>query len=283
MVKHIIPSDLKSALEHLSTGTFQVIAGGTDLMIQKRSTAGTPPHFEKDMLYIANLRELNYCREDAENLHIGATITLEEILHHQATPKLLKLVISDMASPGIRHTGTLAGNIANASPAGDSLVALYLLDALVVLASKKGERIIPLEKFITGVRRTLMQPDELIKEIIVPHQHFDHIKWVKVGGRRADAISKVAFAGAYTITNKRISDLRLSFGAVAPTVVRSHEIEETLKNRFVKDIKGDLKAILEKYYDLITPIDDQRSNKIYRQEVALNLAKEFIMNIKEEE
>ncbi|MCX5775299.1 MAG: FAD binding domain-containing protein [Firmicutes bacterium] len=281
MVKHIIPETLITALTFLNEGTYQIMAGGTDLMIQKRSTAGTLPHFERDVLYLANLEELRYIRRENGQIHIGAMTTLEEIIDHPDVPELLKEVIREMGSPAIRHVGTLAGNIGNASPAGDSLVVLYLLDAQILLSCLQGNRTLPVEQVITGVRKTVMKPNELIHEIIIPEVKFDQIKWVKVGGRQADAISKVSFAGAYRVVDHRVAELRLAFGAIAITVIRSRELEKQFVNRTISELIIDLPAILKSDDQLISPIYDQRSNKIYRREVALNIARDFIEKIKE--
>ena len=282
MVRHIIPNNLKEALIYLTEGPFHIMAGGTDLMIQKRSSAGTPPKFVKDVLYIANLEELNYIKKDeAHNcLRIGAATKLEDICHHDDVPDLLKDVIREIGSPGIRHSGTLGGNIANASPAGDSLVALYLFDAEVVLLSVDGERTMLLKNFITGVRRIDLHANELIKEIIIPNVLMTNYKWYKVGGRRADSISKVSFAGLYLVNFGLVADIRFAFGSVSATVARSLELENSLKNRPIEQVIAELPRILEETNKLISPIDDQRSNKIYRRKVANNIMERFIKSMK---
>lgn len=281
MVKHILPNNFAEALTFLKEGNVTLMAGGTDLMIQKRSTAGTPPHFEKNVLYLANLSELNYVRTEGHEIAIGAVTPLETILNSQLTPSLLKTVIAEMASPAIRHTGTLAGNIANASPAGDGIAALYILNAKLVLASAKGERTLPIEAFITGVRKTVLHPDELIKEILIPKDYFTFEKWTKVGGRKADAISKVSFLGTCTIKDHKITEIRMAFGAIAPMVVRNKEIEKSLQNLSVSKLKEESKEILKRYDALFSPIDDQRSNKDYRRQVALNLARDFLLGVED--
>ena len=281
MVKHIIPNNLREALNLLKEGNTILMGGGTDLMIQKRNTAGTPPRFDKNVLYLANLKELNYIKVVSKDICIGAVTPLETILESKMTPSLLKKVIGEMASPGIRHTATLAGNIANASPAGDGVAVLYALDARLVLASAHEERTIPIEDFIVGVRKTILKPDELIKEIRIPKDTFTQEKWVKVGGRKADAISKVSFVGAVRIEDHKVQDLRMAFGAIAPTVIRSRKLEKKLQNRHVSEIKAELTNILRHFDTLFSPIDDQRSNKDYRRQVASNLARDFILGLEE--
>lgn len=279
MVKQIIPKNLKEAIMYLNQEDYQVIAGGTDLMIQKRNTADLAPLFNMNILYAFNLEELKYVIKEETQIRIGSMTSLETLLHHPDVPQLLKDVMIEMASPGIRNVATLAGNIANASPAGDSLVALYLMDAIVVLSSLNKERHIPINEVILGPRKTSIEKNELITEIILPVDKFSQTSWVKVGGRRADAISKVSFAGAVTIDSGIVVDFRIALGAIFMTVVRNLEIENRYKNISVQTLKSQVKQILDDYQKLIKPIDDQRSNKVYRNQVALNLIEDFIRKI----
>ena len=140
MVKAVIAKTLNQALECLANDDYQLVAGGTDMLIQNRSHTGMSIGFVKNIIYINPIKELEYIREDNKNIYIGATTRLENILKHDLTPRILKDIIHEMASPGIRHTATLAGNIANASPAGDTLVGLYVLDASVKIQSLKHTR-----------------------------------------------------------------------------------------------------------------------------------------------
>lgn len=279
MVKQVIPKTLDEALNYLYDRSYQIIAGGTDLMVQKRSTAETPPLFSNNILYAFHLEELKFIKRSEHCLHIGSMTSLETLLHHEDTPKILKEVIYEMASPAIRNVATLAGNIANASPAGDSLVPLYLLDAQIILLSKNQFRHIPIEKLIIGPRKTVILKDEIIKDIAIPKHEFTQFKWIKVGGRRADAISKVSFLGAVHIDGDQVLDFRIAFGAVYKTVIRNREIEKEYKNISVQELKNKHDEIIEKYDACILPIDDQRSNKEYRKKVALNMLSDFIINL----
>ena len=280
MVRHIIPETLKEALAYLYNSSFHIMAGGTDLMIQKRSSAGTPPKFAKDVLYIANLKELDHIVVTEDEVIIGAATKLEDIASNEHVPGVLRDVIKDIGGPGIRHEGTLGGNIANASPASDGLVALFVLEAKVVLASADGERIVPIDNFVTGFRHIELRPNELIKDIVIPLVPLTGHKWVKVGGRRADSISKVAFAGIYRSEGGIIKDIRFAFGSVAVTSARNKELEKQLVNHKISDIIADLPRILEECYKIIAPIDDQRSNKNYRRKVATNIAEAFFRSLK---
>jgi xanthine dehydrogenase FAD-binding subunit len=279
MVKQVIPKNLDEALEYLYDGSFQIVGGGTDLMVQKRSTAETPPLFTSNLLYAFHLDELKFVKKSEHCIHIGSMTSFETLLHHDDTPVIIKDVICDIASPAIRNLATLAGNIANASPAGDSLVPLYLLDAQIILLSKNQFRHIPIEKLIIGPRKTVISNDEIIKDIAIPRHEFTKYKWTKVGGRLADAISKVSFLGAVNIKNDLVLDFRIAFGAVYKTVIRNRDIEKEFKNISVQEFKNRHDEIIEKYDQCIIPIDDQRSNKEYRKKVALNMLSDFIKNL----
>jgi len=278
MVKHFIPSSLEEALDILNKEKVEIIAGGTDLMVQRRKWANTVPAFEQTM-NIINIPELSYIKAVNNKLHIGATTSLTEIMNHKDTPELMKKAIYDIASPALRNIATIAGNIGNASPAGDTLPILYVLNAKIVLVSPQATRTLPIEEVILGPRKTVIKKNELIKEIILPIHDFTSTSFVKVGGRKADAISKVSFTGAVTIEDNIILDIRIAFGAVGPVIVRSTKIENTIIEMSVQQLTESVTHIIEAYNDLITPIDDQRSNKEYRKIVAKNLLKDFLLHL----
>ena len=278
MVNHFIPKSYKEALEYRASHNCYILAGGTDLMVQKFVSSSLLPNFEKDVLYIAQLEELNYVRKDEEgSVHIGATTKYVDIVSHKDTPKLMKDIILEIAGPNIRNMATMVGNIGNASPAGDSLVGLYLLDAKLELASRSGSRIIKLQDFILGVRKIDLHNDEIIKEIIIP-SHNLVTYWQKVGSRKAESISKATFAGAYRIENGILKDFRLAFGSVFITVVRKQELEAKYINKKVSDI--DVDEVVNEYSKVISPITDQRSTKDYRFKVEMNILRKFLNSMK---
>ena len=175
MIQHFIPSNLNEALEILSKHNCFILAGGTDLMVQKHVSTGVLPHFEKDILYVMNLKELDYINLDSDkNIHIGASTRFIEIEESHLVPEIYKKVIREIASPNIRNMATMAGNIANASPAGDSIVPLVINDADVVLVSVNGERTVLVNDFILGVRKIDRKPDEMIKEIVLKPQELNY-------------------------------------------------------------------------------------------------------------
>lgn len=279
MVKHHIAKDYADALQRLSEGTYRILAGGTDLMVRNRRLSETPVPFKDDVLYIHGLDELRYVEEEEGHLAIGALTSYEDLLHHPAVPTVLKDCLKILASPAIRKMGTLAGNIGNASPAGDALVVLRLLDAECVLESKDEKRTIPFEKVITGPGKTSIAKTEIIKEIRLPRTAFDKTVFWKVGGRKADAISKVAFAGAVRFSNDTVADFRLAIGAVAPKTVRDETIEDGIKGMKKDGLQASAEEIVKAYEPSIRPISDQRSNAAYRKEVALNMIRTFITSL----
>ncbi|MDT8336196.1 MAG: FAD binding domain-containing protein [Candidatus Izemoplasmatales bacterium] len=279
MVEAFIPKDLDECLRILSERKVRIVAGGTDMLIQNRSHTGMSIGYRNDVLYINNLNELKNIYEDDAFVYIGAALSLEKIMQSDIVPKLLKDTILEMASPAIRHTATLAGNIGNASPAGDSLVSLYLMDAELEIRSINNTRRVFLKDFIKGVRKIALESDELITKVIIPKLVFEKAYFKKVGPRLSDAISKLSFAGAYQTYNNRITDIRIAFGAVNITVVRDRVLEKKLLGKKVEEIKEMMDLIISWYDPLILPIDDQRSNKVYRKEVSFNLLREFVRNL----
>lgn len=280
MIQHFIPSNLNEALEILSKHNCFILAGGTDLMVQKHISTGILPHFEKDILYVMNLNELDYINLDSDkNIHIGASTRFIEIEESPLVPEIYKKVIREIASPNIRNMATMTGNIANASPAGDSIVPLVFNDADVVLISVNGERTVSVNDFILGVRKIDRKPDEMIKEIVLKPQELNYF-YKKVGSRKAESITKVSFLGAYRIEDGIIKDFRVAFGSVAIKIVRNTNVEKKYIGKSVKELQ--VNQVVQDYAKLIAPITDQRSNKEYRHKVAMNLLKKFLIDLKGE-
>ena len=279
MVKHYIPQTLKEALEVLNAHDCYIMAGGTDLMVVKHQRSGLIPNFDKDVCYISNLEELQYIFEDEKGVHIGAGTKFSDIEENELVPEILKQIIHELASPNIRNMATMAGNIANASPAGDSIVGLYLLDAELELVNINGSRMMPIKDFIFGVRKIHREKNELIKEIFIPHYDDLNTYWRKVGSRAAESISKITFAGGYEVENGKVKDLRMAFGSVSITCVRDRKVEEKYIGMSVEELHNHVEDVLADMGKFVTPITDQRSTKEYRYKVAMNILKDFILTI----
>ena len=278
MIKHYVPLSLKEALEKLNKHDCYIMSGGTDLMVQKHLSTGLLPQFDRSVLYVMNLKELDYINKDEEgNIHIGSETRYVEIENSPLVPEIYKTVIREIASPNIRNMATMTGNIANASPAGDSLVPLTLLDAEVVLSSVNGNRNVLVRDFVLGVRKIDRQPNEMITEIILKPQELNYF-WKKVGSRKAETITKVSLLGAYKVDKGIIKDFRVAFGSVYIKVVRDLNIENKYKGLNIKDL--DVESVVKDYSLLVKPITDQRSTADYRHKVAMNLLKKFLNEIK---
>ena len=281
MVNKYIPTSIAKALDILSKHDCYILAGGSDLMVVKKNIAGALPSFDKDVMFVSHIEEMKGIYKDEKGVHIKAGTTLDEVEHSELVPSLLRKAISEVASTNIRHFATLVGNIANASPAGDTIVVDVVLDALLKLESVDGARFVKAEDFVLGVRKIDCKPNELITEIIFPEVNYNGELWFKVGSRKADSISKVMMAGIYKIHGKTLDNFALVFGSVAIKPVRSHELEEELKGMSLDDVLKNKKYIIEEYAKLIKPIDDQRSTAEYRLTVAKNMIGKFIDQIVE--
>lgn len=279
MVNSFYPTSYIEVLDILDRNEVIIFAGGTDLMVKRKNWSNLPAKFDKDVMFLAGLKELNYIKKEGNRITIGATTTLQEVLLDKNTPRLLVEALKVIASPAIRHMGTLAGNIVNASPAGDTLPVLYLLNAVIVAESKTSIRKIPIEEFITGPSKTSLKENEMVKEIILTDCEFTKSVYKKIGSRKANTISKICFCAGIKIEDSEITDIRVSFGAVAPRVVRKREIETRYIGKVLKELKESEEVLVEEYSKYIVPIDDQRSNKKYRKKVALNLLKNFIEKV----
>ncbi|MDV5169228.1 FAD binding domain-containing protein [Photobacterium rosenbergii] len=280
MVNVYRPDTLAQALDTLSMGKLTVFSGGTDLMVQHGVRAGMSPRFAQDVLFVDAIEELQYIAstEQEQALYIGAGVVLADIEQHPLVPSVLRHSVAKIAAPALRNRATLAGNICNASPAADSLPALYVLDARVVLSSIRGQREMPLEDFILAPRVTALKPDEMLSHIVIPQYDLPEEFYHKVGTRAANALSKLSVAGLARIKRypKKVpvlDDWRVAFGAVGPTVVRSRELESLVIGQSLETLAkpGFVAQVVDCYREIIRPIDDQRSTAAYRQQASLNL------------
>lgn len=270
------PRDLADALSLLSDepGVWRPFAGGTDLMVLLE--AGLLA--QKKFVSIWNLAELKGIEATDEHVTLGALTTYAEVQRSEILREEFPMLCDAARETGgiaIQNRGTLAGNIANASPAGDSPPALIIYDAGLELVSTEGTRRVPYVDFHTGYKQTIMRADELISRIFLPRNTKGWRQYYrKVGTRKAQAISKVCFAGAIRMEGNKVEDVRVALGSVAPMVVRCHRTEAVLRGKqFESDV---IKAARAELMKEIVPIDDIRSTANYRLRVAANLLEEFL-------
>ena len=263
------PKSLNDALKMLrDEGPLTPMAGCTDLYVALNF--GTLK--ETRFLNLWRLRALKTIEVRGDLLRIGALATHTELIASPLVRRrfpMLAAAAREIGGVQIQNRGTLGGNVANASPAGDTLPVLAAADATVVLQSASGTRRVPFGSFYTGYRATVRRPDELITHFEIPvlrgRQWFR-----KVGTRAAQAISKVVFAARLEPPKgSGPAVVRLAFGSVAPTVVRAMRTEAALAAGMP------LEAALGLLAGEIAPIDDIRSTAAYRRRVAANLLSTF--------
>jgi CO/xanthine dehydrogenase FAD-binding subunit len=271
------PRDLAAALSRMAAepGVWRAFAGGTDLMVLLE--AGKLPH--RKFLNIWNLAELRGIAVTAEHVTLGALTTYSEVRRHDILarefPSLCRAAL-ETGSVATQNRGTLGGNIANASPAADSPPALIVYGAEIEIVSDGGARWMPYASFHTGYKKMNLQAGELIRSIRMARPRGAWTQYFrKVGTRRAQAISKICFAGAGRVENRRIAEVRIALGSVAPTVLRAVRVEELLRGQRPEDAVV-LLAAQDALVAEIAPIDDMRSTERYRRNVARNLLAEFL-------
>jgi CO/xanthine dehydrogenase FAD-binding subunit len=275
----VVPRDLGEALRLLAEepGVWRPFAGGTDLMVLFES--GRLAH--KKFFSIRHLAELRGVEETAEHVTLGALTTYTDVRRSDVLRRELPMLCAAARETGglaIQNRGTVGGNIANASPAADTPPALLAYGAEVELVSRAGARWLDYADFHTGYKQTLMRPDELLTRVRVRRPRGDAVQsYRKVGTRRAQAISKVCFAGLAELDDGRIADVRLAFGSVAPTVLRCRQTEDALRGRELDDEAT--RAALAALASEVVPIDDIRSTARYRLRVASNLLAEFLSQL----
>lgn len=278
----LIPSNLAEAIDALATNDYTVFAGGTDLSVRYKTSAGAPVAYPHSLLIISRLTELKKIEKKDICLEIGACATYADILANADVPNILKSAVLSIGGPAIRNMGTIGGNICNGSPAGDSLPPLYALDAVVRLEKKGEAREMPLSEFITGPGKTLRERDELLTLIRIPSLPADTAAaFRKTGMRRSMTISKCSVAAVRIGPATAPKEIRIAFGAVGPRVVRNLEAERKLLALAQKK-KGKLTAddFLTLYDSAISPIDDQRSTAEYRKRTVITVAWEMITTLK---
>jgi CO/xanthine dehydrogenase FAD-binding subunit len=279
----ISPTNLSEALDALvrDEGAWKPFAGGTDLMVLLE--ADKLPH--KNYLNIWNLAELRGIEVTDSQVTLGALTTYTEIQDQEilrAEFSMLCQAASETGGLAIQNRGTLGGNIVNASPAADSPPALLAYDAELELVSAKGSRTIPYHSFHTGYKQMDIRPDELLRAIRLPRftngagEGLTHY-YRKLGTRKAQAISKVCFAGVARMNADRIADVRIALGSVAPIPIRCIQTENSLRNKAINlETLATAKSALTAE---IAPIDDLRSTRDYRLRVSLNLLEDFVWQL----
>jgi xanthine dehydrogenase FAD-binding subunit len=249
----------------------RIMAGGTDLLVALR-------HGPQDTLPIICLERIEELRRIDElpdnSVSIGAAVTFGSIVRSpllKVRYPLLTQAASTVGGPAIRNMASIGGNIVTASPAADSLPALYLLDAQLELRSAAGSRTVAIAEFILGPRRTMLQPREIISRVILPPATgWDLQLFEKVGRRKSLAIAVASLAATVRLTDDgTVAEARFAWGSVGPTIVRCPAAETLLKGQPLSEVVLTEAAALVQ--DAVSPIDDIRATADYRRTVAGNL------------
>ncbi|MEZ5862836.1 MAG: xanthine dehydrogenase family protein subunit M [Geminicoccaceae bacterium] len=271
------PEDLDTALRLLAAGPVVPLAGGTDLFPADaaRSAWGEPALDTpegSDLVDLSGLNELCRVEDLADRVEIGARVTWTDALHAPLPPwfDAIRQAAREVGGMQIQNRGTLVGNLCNASPAADGVPPLMALDARVRLASLRGTRELPLDRFLLGNRRTARAPDELVTHIVLPKPPAAaRSVFLKLGARRYLVISIAMVAMTVVLDGSgRIAGLRVAVGACSPVAVRLVELEKRLRG-----LTPDAAAAAVEPADLamLAPIDDVRASGAYRRHAALVL------------
>jgi carbon-monoxide dehydrogenase medium subunit len=268
---YLQPTSLGEALELLQhhAGTARIVAGGTDVLVELQR--GVQP--TSTLIDISKLQALKYVRYEDGMLALGALATHNDVIASADAVRYalpLALACREVGAPQIRTRGTVAGNLVTASPANDTITPLMALDAQLVLTNRETERILPLSAFYRGVRRTILQPGELLREIRIPAlTTTQRGLFLKLGLRRAQAISVINVAFVLDLDGEQVSQARITLGSVAPTIIHARTAEAYLQGKTLNEQTcreaGKLASLDA------TPIDDVRASAEYRRSTVSRL------------
>ena len=247
----------------------QILCGGTDLVVKMRGGQATPQH----LLDLSDLPELVGVAWTEDSLEVGAAVPFADLLGRQTVRDrlpILALVLSKLGSVQIRSRGTFGGNLVNASPAADSVVALLLLDARVTLTSAHGDRTLAVEEFLLGPGKTALARSEFVRSLTLPIPDPRlAASFHKVGRRKALTIAIASLGALLHVEDGRVLKARLAAGSVAPTPLRLRKVEERLTGRkLTPSVIAEARTLAAQS---VSPIDDVRAGAAYRREVTADL------------
>ncbi|GAC1432078.1 MAG: hypothetical protein NVSMB54_27670 [Ktedonobacteraceae bacterium] len=268
---YLRPTSLTEVLEllHRFAGQARLVAGGTDVLVElQRGVKATTT-----LIDITALHDLKSIQAEAGYLSLGALTTHNDIIAsancvQYALP--LAQACWEVGAPQIRTRATIAGNLVTASPANDTITPLMALDADVVLVSTTGKRVVSLRDFYLGFRRTALRTDELLYAIRIPRMKSDQRGlFLKLGLRRAQAISVLNIAFVLTFSGEYVTEARITLGCLAPTIVHASAVEAFLQGKqLTSNICVEAGRLAN---EDINPIDDIRGSGVYRRKTLANL------------
>jgi carbon-monoxide dehydrogenase medium subunit len=278
---YIMAGSLNEAIDALSKHgeSARIIAGGTDLILEIER--GVRPGVET-IIDISKVPGLDEIHEDADGvIHLGPLVTHNHVVASALVrEKAFALLQScwEVGSPQIRNRGTVAGNLVTASPANDTISPLMALDASLTLRSKSGERTVKLADFYTGVRKTVLAPDEVITDIAFKAPESNQPSFfIKTALRRAQAISVINISVLLTMDGVQIADAQITLGAAAPTIIHAVEAEAFLKGKTLsEDVVEEAGTLTAR---AAQPISDIRGSAEYRDYMIGVIAKRALRAI----
>jgi xanthine dehydrogenase iron-sulfur cluster and FAD-binding subunit A len=271
---YLRPSTLDEALKFLdraagSPGEAAPVAGGTDVLVEyEHGRRGTPTLIDLTAIF-----GLKYVHVDGGQIRLGALATHNDVI---ASPVCVERALPlaqacwEVGAPQLRTRATVVGNLVTASPANDTITPLMALNADLILTSIGGERVVPLREFYTGVRRTVLRPDEVVREVrFAALRPEERGIFLKLGLRRAQAISVINLALVIRFDGDRVAEGRIALGSLAPTVVRATAAEAFLTGkRLDVDVCREAGRLA---CDAARPIGDVRGSAAYRLTTLTNL------------
>jgi xanthine dehydrogenase iron-sulfur cluster and FAD-binding subunit A len=269
LTRYEIPATVDATLQLLREygARARLVAGGTDLLLELARRARPGVDILIDISRLPELARITV--EENGRIHLGPLVTHNQVVHSEAIVQgalPLAQASAEIASPQLRNRATVAGNVVTASPANDTISPLWALDAAITLASATGSRTLPIRQFYQGVRKTVMHPDEMLVDIsFQPLPRTARGVFVKLGLRRAQAISVVHLTVILDFDGDTVREAGIALGSVAPTIVSAPEAEAFLVGKTLPA------AVIARAAELAagaaTPIDDIRGTASYRQEM----------------
>ena len=282
---YLSPHNLDEALKAMAGGDVTVLCGGTDLTPQTdaglRQYAGT-------LMNIRRIDGLSGIELTGDKIRIGTLTTVSEIKEDQMINDLAPVLVEaadQFASDQIRNAASLGGNICNASPAGDMIIPLLVLDAVVELASWQDDAVqsrrVPLNEFFTAPGKTVKQDNELLTSINFDKPAAEYIaRFRKSGPRPALEISTVSVGIGGNLENGSFNNVRVALGAVAPTPLRARKVEATLEGKLLDT--DNIEAAIASAAEDATPIDDVRGSAWYRDHLVRVFIEEVLTDVLEQ-
>ena len=270
------PNKINDALNSLSKQKLTIAAGCTDLLPSTQED-----NLGNDILDVSGIKSLRNITFENGFRKIGSGVTWTDLVENNDLPKcydMLKECSLQIGSRQIQNLGTIGGNLCNASPAADGVPCLLSLDASIELLSVNGKRVLKLEDFIKGSRKTELQNDEILSAILIPKEaELGNSSFLKLGARKYLVISIAMIACKLNLKKDMICDIAISIGSCSTVAKRITSLENLLIGKSIKD---ELTTIIlnfnyEKY---LSPINDIRGTNLYRLQVSKVLVKDTIIN-----